>query len=143
MKFSLTTILALAATGSAFDVKKAVRRTPKVADYTDTDRTWTFPEDAKTRHSDGLGNDLEAEERKWRMPQDSKVRKSKDLAEALKAEDRTWRDPKDEVIITDESKLMQDYTAEDRKWGLPNEKSVRHTDELPTLTSEDRKWLMP
>lgn len=101
------------------DVK--IRHTRDVGGYVDSERTaWAFPKkETQVRHSGGLSPTMQPDERAWRVPADlSKVCNSKN------------------------SIVQKKYTDEDRKWGLPAENTVRHSDDLPVLDDEDLKILM-
>ena len=102
--------------------KKKVRKTPTVGEYTDKDRTWTFPDNHSVRHH----ND--------------------EQASYMGSEDRTWRmKPKENLIRHDNANPDSgEYTSRDRTWTFPDPKLTRHDehlfDQAPALSDEDRMW---
>ena len=101
--------------------KSKIRQSNKVGEYSGQDRTWTFPKDAQTRHTN-------------------------DNAPYLNSNDRTWHLNKDSKTIRTDVKPPKngasDYTSTDRTWTFPNDKLTRHDNEhqAPYFSSNDRMW---
>jgi hypothetical protein len=97
-------------------------------------------EDELLRHGEQLEN-FKANERTWLFPEDSRTRHSQDLPPMYPTE---WRMSSKKNIITDDSVLDQTYKTEDRKWAFPDERKIRHSEETGSWPSPEVKaWSKP
>ena len=98
--------------------KTKVRQSDAVGQYTEQDRTWTFPKYDQTRHSDKNAPYLNSNDRTWHLNKDKKT------------------------IRTDVNPKSGDYSSTDRTWTFPKYEQTRHDNngQAPYLGSEDRMW---